>query len=553
MVIVGIKLTHDGALALIDKGHLIFCYEIEKIKNQYRHQAFNLSRKDIEDILVVHGYTWNSVDQWVIDGWRGTRLGDSCILENTYIPDLKAENFPLANYGHCVTSNDDLQTPRKISLEKNHFSYESYPHVTGHIFGAYCTSPFAERKEDSFILVWDGEMPPQLFYYRHKEGSLLVLGALFHLAGSIYIDLPRQFKPFCDYYEFDMSIPGKVMAGIALGNPEPSIIQHFQNTYTSLLKLEEHTNPTIFVQQITKSFVKASKIYAELQELDTVDMWAAMHSFLEGLLIDGLNRQVSENTDFKRNLCISGGCALNIKWNSTIRNTGLFMEIWVPPFPNDSGNALGTACAAMAFHTGNVNLDWNVYKGPDFHNKNLEDINCSRKPCSLKELAKIIDVTQEPILFLNDCAELGPRALGNRSILASPRQTEMKDRLNTIKAREPFRPIAPICLENYAPNIFSPGNPDPYMLFEHQVFDSWLDKIPAVVHLDQSARLQTVNKTQHPLLFELLTKHYQLTGIPVLCNTSANLKGRGFFPDIKSAIEWGGVRYIWNAGILYSL
>src|SRR5205085_2506398 len=109
-----------------------------------------------------------------------------------------------------------------------------------------------------------------------------------------------------------------------------------------------------------------------------------------------------------------------------------------------------------------------------------------------------------------------------RSILASPVSKTMKDRLNTLKLREPYRPVAPVCLEDHAADIFDPGTRDHHMLFEHKVRDSWKEKIPAALHVDQTARLQTVTRKTNPVLFDLLTEFYKVSGIPVLCNTSAN-------------------------------
>ncbi|MGH3899984.1 MAG: carbamoyltransferase C-terminal domain-containing protein [Pseudonocardiaceae bacterium] len=107
------------------------------------------------------------------------------------------------------------------------------------------------------------------------------------------------------------------------------------------------------------------------------------------------------------------------------------------------------------------------------------------------------------------------------------------------------------CLESQAESIFSPGTPDPYMLFDHQVRQEYLTRIPAVVHLDGTARLQTVNEFDDPFLASLLEEYSKLSGMPALCNTSANYSGCGFFPDVCSAAEWGRLERIWNGGYLY--
>ncbi|WP_337833025.1 carbamoyltransferase C-terminal domain-containing protein [Pseudonocardia sp. TMWB2A] len=152
---------------------------------------------------------------------------------------------------------------------------------------------------------------------------------------------------------------------------------------------------------------------------------------------------------------------------------------------------------------------------------------------------------------MHGSAELGPRALGHRSILAPATDPTMKDTLNTIKEREPYRPVAPICLHENAPDVFDPGTPDPYMLFDHTVRPEWRHRIPAICHVDNTARLQTIHHTDEPTVHQLLTTYYQISGIPLLCNTSANHKGRGFFPDAHSAMEWGQIPRVWTNNTLY--
>jgi carbamoyltransferase len=128
----------------------------------------------------------------------------------------------------------------------------------------------------------------------------------------------------------------------------------------------------------------------------------------------------------------------------------------------------------------------------------------------------------------------------------------MKALLNRVKRREDYRPVAPICLTDFAPMIFDPGTPDPYMLFDHSVRKEWVDRIPAVLHLDGTARLQTVHVENDPILHSILDEYHKLSGIPVLCNTSANYNGCGFFPDVGSAMEWGEIDLIWSEEVLYT-
>ena len=167
-------------------------------------------------------------------------------------------------------------------------------------------------------------------------------------------------------------------------------------------------------------------------------------------------------------------------------------------------------------------------------------------------MAEILHVFDEPMVHISDRAELGPRALGNRSIIAPAVNPSMKVRLNQVKNREEYRPVAPICMEEEAAAIFSPGNSDPYMLFDHKVKPEWMDKVPAICHIDGTARLQTISRDSNPRVYELLAAYKELSGVPVLCNTSANYSGKGFFPDVESVIKWDKVNMVWSNGKLYA-
>jgi carbamoyltransferase len=158
----------------------------------------------------------------------------------------------------------------------------------------------------------------------------------------------------------------------------------------------------------------------------------------------------------------------------------------------------------------------------------------------------------EPVVVLSGRAEIGPRALGNRSILAPATSQAMKDRLNLIKERAGYRPVAPICLTSRSAEVFEPGGADPYMLFEHRMRGDWAQRVPAIVHLDGTARLQTIDESSGSPTAGVLAEYAKLSGVPVLCNTSANLNGCGFFPDVASAARWGRTRYIGSDGTLFT-
>lgn len=555
MIYCGLKLTHDAAVAIIKDGNLEFCTEIEKLENNPRYAEIN-DTSMVARVLHKHGYTPQQVNFFGVDGWGGYDQEELALQ-----PRLRID----ANYNTLTCQNAGASYELKVAqyiertqksnilgalafsglkINDQSFNYDSFLHVTGHVLSAYCTSPFAQRNQASYVLIWDGGMFPYLYYVDPAQKSIENLGPIFQLIGNVYTIFSQHFGPFKANGSFakdDLSVAGKVMAYIAYGKVREELFDHFDKIIETA-----YDHPMGFANVLAKEFRKSHN-----GTFSDEDVLMTFHTYLERMLVNKLRKKLSRFARKESNLCMAGGCALNIKWNSKIRESGLFNDVYVPPFPNDSGSAIGVACAMMVKHEKKFALRWNVYSGPEI-DCNEPASGWSKTPCSLKELAAILHRNNEAVVFLNGRAELGPRALGNRSILASPQSPHMKDLLNKIKNRERYRPVSPVCLQEHADDFFHCGVPsDPYMLFDHQVKDGLAEKAPAICHLDGSARLQTVSKEQNPQLAELLNEYKRLTGIPFLCNTSANFKDKGFFPDVKSATIWGGTDKVWCNNTLY--
>lgn len=554
MTICGLKLTHDGSVALIADNKLVFSIEMEKIENNLRYTSIN-DTAVIEKILHDNGFSVTDVDHFVIDGWGGTdqdalalqprlEIGEHCnflLAENQQAP----YTLGIAPYTEKTLKHDVLEELffQGLKINQHEVAYSGFLHVTGHIMSAYATSPFAQLGQSSYILVWDGGMYPRLYFFNATEKKIYNLGPLFLLIGNIYTIFSQHFGPFKvkgSFAKDDLSVAGKVMAYIALGKVKPELFPLFDEIIAS-----SYDKPMGFANLFANEFKKRNTgSYAD------EDILATFHAYLEQLLVRKLEKKILRFDFNTRNLCMSGGCALNIKWNSTVRKSGIFDAVYVPPFPNDSGSAVGMACTKLFALTGIAAVQWNVYSGPRLEQTKIYD-GWKESNCSLEELAHLLVTTNEPVVFLNERAELGPRALGNRSIIAAPGSPHMKDILNKIKKREKYRPVSPICLEEDAAQIFDPGTKDPFMLFDHDIRAGWVDKIPAVLHLDGSSRLQTINCNDNPTVHELLGAFKKLSGLPLLCNTSANLNGSGFFPDVWSAMKWGQVNYVWSNHTLF--
>ncbi|WP_315792648.1 MULTISPECIES: carbamoyltransferase N-terminal domain-containing protein [unclassified Bradyrhizobium] len=546
MKICGIKVTHDAGVALIDDGVLIFSVELEKVRNRERYSRLD-DLSQVFDILRQFDVDPRSVDKYVIDGWhRPDRVKPFFGVE---------VRLPTGPYRRGYLSDDLLHEYNYLTVD---FPYVSYSHYAGHVMGGYCSSPFAKAGEDCTVLVWDGAMLPFLYQVSGRDGSVINLGCPFYLLGDAYYSIVQRFKPFDAPIDFParLGLAGKIMAYTAYGKVDEEIISILDNLYKvitekAISSREHHGDIDLtenFGLEIMSQFNDA--IYSS--EFNShPDFIASWHAFLQKLLISSLSYHLQRQNIKANNFCFVGGCALNIKWNSALRKSGLFHSMWIPPFPNDAGGAIGTACCAMVKHDRRVALDWCTYSGPIVM-ESASPTNWSTSSCDVRDLARLLHETGDPCVILHGRAELGPRALGNRSIVAPCTSTEMRSRLNDIKQREWYRPIAPVCLQHRAQEIFDPGTPDEFMLYDHVVRPEWASRIPAVTHFDGTARVQTVSAESNPFLFELLTEYEMASGIPVLCNTSANYNGRGFFPDVASAAGWGKVSQIWSAGKLYT-
>ncbi len=250
-----------------------------------------------------------------------------------------------------------------------------------------------------------------------------------------------------------------------------------------------------------------------------------------------------------RNLCIAGGVGLNCVANGRLAREAGFENVWIQPAAGDDGNAIGCALyghLAVMKRPRTYTIK-HAYFGRPYSDQEVKDAistrvvklvsKAVRSPDICKETAKIL-ADGNVIGWFQDRSEFGPRALGNRSILADPRKPEMKDILNSrVKHRQPFRPFAPIVLEERSDEIFLGPGDSPYMLMAKHVHPSWKDKIPAVVHVDGTARVQTVNEATNPRLYRLLKEFEALTGVPVLVNTSFNIKGEPIVETPQDALE----------------
>lgn len=246
----------------------------------------------------------------------------------------------------------------------------------------------------------------------------------------------------------------------------------------------------------------------------------------------------------QKNLCLAGGIFLNCNANAFIKKHSAFENIFIQPAANDSGCSIGAALALRSkVACKSIYEKFNVYLGISFTDAEIEsylkehNIEYRKSDNVAKEAAKHISDGKVIALF-NGSMEVGPRALGGRSIMADPRRADMKDYLNSkIKFREAFRPYAPVVLADKASEFFEDAFSSPHMLYTFDVKPDKYDVIPSVVHVDKTARVQTVSESDNPLYYNIINEFFKITGVPVLLNTSFNTKGKPVVADIKTAVE----------------
>jgi carbamoyltransferase len=418
----------------------------------------------------------------------------------------------------------------------SHFSYQWHfvEHHLAHAASAFLPSPF----DEAAVMTLDGRgEKATTSYFMGKGTSMKQLGQ---------VDMPNSlgilYEKLTDYLGFlHSSDEFKVMALASYGEPR------YLDDFNEILEVGEEGNFTVnYPLNLEERFGPARQKSDPLEQRH-FDIASSLQTALENAVL-----KLSEwlhNATGSDNLCMAGGVALNCVMNSRLRDRGPFKNIWVQPASGDAGTALGAALWIDLVERNaageNMERDYrmdHVFLGPQYSEREIEDF-LRQAMVPYKRLDNLYDEVAEMleqgkvIAWFQDRMEFGPRALGSRSLLASPIPQDMKDRLNYIKSREEFRPVAPVVLEEEAPHWFKDVRVSPYMLFVYDVFEDKADKIPTARHVDGTARVQTINRDQNPAYYDLIKAFYKRTGVPILINTSLNTLGEPIVCSPRDAIE----------------
>lgn len=419
------------------------------------------------------------------------------------------------------------------SLEHIQARWQFVEHPLAHQASAFLASPY----KDTAVLSMDGRgEKASTSYGRYHNGKYQSLKQveLPNSLGLLYEEVTRYlgFLHSSDEY--------KVMALASYGRPAHltafrEILQYDgEGGYTvSRLNLAERFGPS---RQRGEPFNQAH-----------MDIAHSLQQVLEETVLS-MALWLHEQTQID-NLCMAGGVALNCVLNGQLAQHGPFKNVWVQPAAGDSGTSLGAALWVDMQQRADGKRHWHMdhaLLGPAYGDDEIE-LFLQRSRVAYRRMDDIAVETadlladEKIIGWFQGRMEFGPRALGARSILASPRDSIMQSRLNELKDREDFRPVAPVVLEERAHEWFVAQGQDgihsPFMLFVYDVLPDKADQIPAVRHTDGTARVQTVNRGQNRLLYDVLQAFQGRTGVPVLVNTSFNTRGEPVVCTPRDALE----------------
>jgi hydroxymethyl cephem carbamoyltransferase len=507
MLILGLNPGHNGAVAALEGNKLLFSVESEK--DSYARHAY-LTPTAILDAAEQLGEVPDVV---ALGGWnKGS--------EELGAPSIGGDYFG---------AHDLIE--RTASFFGRQVRFFSSSHERSHIMMAVgMAPPLGDDTPIRAVLVWEGRLGH--FYLLDDGWSVTETIPVLAEPGTRYAFLyALANQAFPDHGRLGTTVDaGKLMALAAYGDAtdaDKDIIA----TVDQILGREDMLNTR-------KMVFRESVVYnagVESTELKTAAALLSRRIFEEFAAV--ARARIPRGVP----LYISGGCGLNCDWNSMWRETGHFSSVFVPPCPNDSGTTIGTVIDALAASTGDPHIDWNVCGGLEFEwDRRPNPARWSRFTLDHRAIAEVL-TTGEPVAWVQGRWEIGPRALGSRSLLAEPFKAQTRDVLNAVKRRESYRPIAPCCRLEDAGKLFDADFEDPYMLYFRRVTAEGLE---AVTHVDGSARAQTVTKETNEPLYDLLSAFAEIHGVGVLCNTSLNFKGRGFINRMSDLARYCELRGI---------
>ncbi len=536
--------SHDTSAAIVCDGQLVAAAEEERFTRRKHEDAFPL--RAIDFCLRKAGLEMVEIDLIAVPD-KPYRSGKDSYLARVSLDELKRaeKRVRIRRWAHKLALDAYLRigppfnwqmnhtVASGLALLRTHYSelpeIRYYDHHLAHATAAYFTSGL----DRSTIVTMDYNGGPYSTVTWLAEGTRLT-----RLRAEVRSNSVGKFYWDCTHYlGFGQNQEGKTMGLAAYGD---------RGSLSAPVSLILDTKNFDWYKycQLPSEHILGFGPRSEQAILDSPypDFAAAVQAALESATLKVVRSAIADANC--SDLCLGGGVMLNCSSNGALLNSDPASSIWIFPAAGDAGLSVGVAliCAAEAGELTRNQLP-HAYWGPEFGQseceaalRNVSGISFRRSNRIVKEAAQYL-AAGEVVGWFQGRMELGPRALGNRSILSHPGSVEMRDRVNKIKGREIWRPLAPVVLAECASEFFTQSIPSPFMLFATQIRPEKRSLVPAIVHVDGSARPQTVTRAQNPLLYELILAFSEETGVPMLLNTSFNAQGEPLVCAPQDAIK----------------
>ncbi len=558
---VGISCTgHDNSLAIVNsKGEIVFAEAAERYaKNKH---ALNIPADDQTRILdLIEQFGDPGAEIVITKSWSDQSEAKWLAerdLFNQRLLELDGEKdqdwigrvfFHMVAWEKCVKPNmmlAGLSTEMYCWAKARNYQTRSYDHHLTHAAFACFTSPFdeavcavvdaqGEASSTAFYRYANGKITPieNLPSVNNLYGSMASLGFYYGLTICALCDLPVLNGE-------EWKIMGLAPYG-KLNDELYAILK--RHIYIEGVNIVLGSETAAALREMQKFAKQPSQSYEDIADL----AFTAQFYFGEmlGTMLTNLHQIFPSD-----NLVLTGGCALNSSFNRLLTKTTPFKNVYIPSAPSDDGNAAGAALLAfyednpqtiskpMAFQSPYLgsSMDYDTLAAV-IHNGGLGGkVNLAGEDI-YKYVAHEI-ANGKVIAWIQGRAEFGPRALGNRSILADPRRADMKDKINAVvKFRESYRPFAPSILHEYGAQYFEDYVETPYMERALRFREEYRHRVPAVCHKDNTGRLQSVKKENNKPFYDLISAFHEITGVPMLLNTSLNIMGKPMVHDVSDAI-----------------
>jgi carbamoyltransferase len=546
---------HDPALALVnDDGEIIFAESAERCL-QYK-RAYGLAA-DLRDIVrgLISEHCDSAGEFVVAKPWsKGSYQAQHWLtlagMTNHELIPMRPRRMTTyllrkhslfaqcwLQYSGYVLSGGNIADILLNDFNNRNISFVNFEHHLSHAATACFTSPF----DQAACMIVDGHGEGgSISYFEYREGRFrdlyrakgtASLGALYALCTEL-----------CGFSS-EKGEEWKVMGLAPYGKPDEEMLQEFRALVT--------------VDDLSIKFASIGKIRAWFKgitprarskddsPLEVADLACTSQYFYAEIMTQLLNNFYARG--ISDNLALAGGCGLNSSFNGQILDRTKFKRLHIPSAPSDDGNALGVAL--LAYYRDHPDLKptailQSPYLGSSLSKRSLMNLLKFGRLSKIRHLPGTVHQETARLLaegqlvgWVQGRAEFGPRALGNRSILADPRPPDMKDRINLmVKFREEFRPFSPSILDEFGEEYFENYQVSPYMERTLTFKESAREKVPAIVHVNRTGRLQSVRREWNERYYELIHSFYQLTGVPMLLNTSFNIMGKPIMHSVEDAL-----------------